>query len=477
MKLDDLPAHLTPAPTLAEMPAPAQATAVVLQLQAVAFNERRFDAAATAVLADLAGRLACTRVALAVRRGPALPAEVLASSDGIDHDGRSAAIRALSDAADEALERRAAVLAPSPEDGRSPVSVAHAALLRGGDVRAAMGVPFEVLGGMNGVLLFEMRDEPDPSAQQLAQDAAWFVGPLLLLQARADESAGERLSRWWRRELDHTQRHRLPTPAIVGLMVTVGILAAVLWPSTRHVVSQARIEGYGQRVVPAPMDGFLQSVAVRPGEAVKAGQVLATLDDREAALDAERAGAERAQHERQYMDALTREDAAAAEIARARFEQAKAQDDLARARLARARLLAPFDGVLISGDLSSAVGSPVRRGQELMVVAPSQSWRVVAEVDESDVAAVGPGQKARVLLAALDGGSLEFAVERVSPVAQPVDGRNVFEAEGRVQQDQPGLRPGLRGIARIEAGEHPPLAVWWERASHALRRLWWTVLA
>ena len=42
---------------------------------------------------------------------------------------------------------------------------------------------------------------------------------------------------------------------------------------------------------------------------------------------------------------------------------------------------APFDGVLISGDLGPAIGLPVQRGQALMTVAPAQGWRIVAEVD------------------------------------------------------------------------------------------------
>jgi multidrug efflux pump subunit AcrA (membrane-fusion protein) len=111
------------------------------------------------------------------------------------------------------------------------------------------------------------------------------------------------------------------------------------------------------------------------------------------------------------------------------------------------------------------------------VVAPSQTWRVVAEVDEHDIAHVAAGQPARLLVAALSGDSAEFRIARVSPVAQPLEGRNVFEVEGLVAGPAEGLRPGLRGVARIEAGERAALAVWWERASNAVRRWLWTLLA
>lgn len=496
MKLDDLPAHLTarddrlpptaaaasvragPSPDAsAAASAPSDAAPLLLELQALALREPSFDAAATAVLGALALRLGCQRVTLAARGDERQAARLLATSDGLVTDGRLPAMRALADAADEALERAMPCEAPSPAGAGHAAAVAHAALLRGDAVRAVLGLPFEAEAGERAVLICEMRAVPGEATRQLAQDAALFVGPILMLKAQLDAPLWQRLDRWLRPLDPHSRRRRLSTPVLAAGVLALAALGAALWPSTHHVVAQGRIEGHGQRIIPAPMDGFLQSVAVRPGQAVKTGQVLAQMDDREAALQAERTGAERQQTERQYLDALTREDAAATEIARAKFEQAKAQDDLAQSRLARSRIVAPFDGVLISGDLASAVGSPVKRGQELMVVAPSAAWRVVAEVDEVDVTLIEPGQKARMLLAAMTGPTADFTVERLSPVAQPAEGRNVFEAEGRIDGDLPGLRPGLRGVVRIEAGERAPLAVWWDRASHHLRRLLWTFMA
>jgi hypothetical protein len=58
-------------------------------------------------------------------------------------------------------------------------------------------------------------------------------------------------------------------------------------------------------------------------------------------------------------------------------------------------------------------------------------------------------------------------------VATQADGRNVFEAEGAPASPPQALRPGMRGIARIEVGERALGAIWWERAQHAWRRLVW----
>jgi multidrug resistance efflux pump len=453
----------------------------LFELQALAMRESEFDTAATTVLSALAARLQAHRVSLLVRRSRAKAAEWLASSDGIDRDHRVPVQRQLLNAADEVMDRESLLEAPTPPGRRTPPAIALAGLLRGAEVPACLGMAFAMPDGARGALLVELRRGTTMADRSLAQDAALFVGPVLMLKAQASSGWGSRLKRRLRPYDERQRRSRVSTPALVVALLLLAAMAGAFWPSTHHVVAQGRIEGHGQRVVPAPLDGFLASVAVRPGEPVKAGQVLARLDDKEALLQAERTQAERRQFERQYLDALTREDAAATEIARSKLEQARAADELAQSRLSLSRLVAPFDGVVISGDLLSMIGSPVKRGQELMVVAPSQTWRVVAEVDEADIGHVAPGQAARILLASQSDAAASFAVTRVSPVAQASEGRNIFEVEGLLAStDGPAaaqLRPGQRGIVRIEAGERPPAAVWWERASHALRRALWSLMA
>lgn len=479
MKLDDLPSHLHASARTGTRGSQSDACATdLLELQALVLRHEHFEAAATALAGDLALRLGCTRVSVSWRDASRAgqPAQVAALSHGADPDARRQAVRRLAETAEEALDHGQAIAWPAPAGTASGPTVAHAALIGTGDAQAVLSVPFDVDGAAPGVLIFEGAVALAGPALTLALDVALFVGPVLMLKARLDLP-------WSSRALALLRGSGGPAAQFSAGRVTVaaaavGIAAAAFWPSTHHVVAQARVEGLGQRVVTAPADGFLQTVAVRPGEPVKAGQLLATLDDREPTLEVERSGAEWAQADRQYRDAMGRgDDAGQIVVARAKLEQAQAQLDLARRRLERTRLTAPFDGLLIGGDLAPSVGMPVKRGQELMVVAPATGWRVVAEVDEQEVTAVHPGQKVQVVFAALAGRVTEFPLARVSPVAVQVEGRNVFEAEGQLAAQDAGLRPGLRGVARIAAGERSVAAVWWERAGGWLRRAWWTVVA
>ena len=64
-------------------------------------------------------------------------------------------------------------------------------------------------------------------------------------------------------------------------------------------------------------------------------------------------------------------------------------------KIARSRLAAPFDGIVISGDLSQQIGAPVETGKKLFEIAPLQSYRIILQVDEQRKSATcGSGRTA-----------------------------------------------------------------------------------
>lgn len=134
---------------------------------------------------------------------------------------------------------------------------------------------------------------------------------------------------------------------------------------------------------------------------------------------------------------------------------------------------APIDGVIIQGDLSQMIGAPVDKGQVLMTAAPRDQRRVIVEVDERDIHWVRVGQRGRLSVAALPWDWIDLTVRRITPMAQVVEGRNVFEVEADVATGAGELRPGLRGVARITIGQQPPLQVWARRLRDHLQRFVW----
>jgi multidrug resistance efflux pump len=188
-------------------------------------------------------------------------------------------------------------------------------------------------------------------------------------------------------------------------------------PAPHRVAADARLEGRIQRAVVAGVEGYLVEVEARPGDVVREGQVLARLDDRDLRVEHVRWEGRREQLRREQREALAAHDRSQQSILAARIAQAEAQLALLSAQHERTVLAAPFDGVIVRGDLQQRLGSPVEKGEVLFEVAPLDGYRVVLEVDERDIAYVAPGQTGRLRLSALPGDATPFTVERVTPVA------------------------------------------------------------
>src|SRR6516165_12499482 len=84
-------------------------------------------------------------------------------------------------------------------------------------------------------------------------------------------------------------------------------------------------------------------------------------------------------------EALAKHDRTNLVVLESQIRQAGSQLALAEEKLARARIVAPFDGIVVSGDLSQMLGSPVEKGKTLFELAPLDAYRVIIHVGERDV--------------------------------------------------------------------------------------------
>src|SRR6266850_4360738 len=124
---------------------------------------------------------------------------------------------------------------------------------------------------------------------------------------------------------------RLAGPGHAGLKLAAALAAAaVLFLSfatgTYRVAADARIEGEIQRAVTAPFQAYVRESAVRPGDTVRRGQMLATLDDRDLRVERARLAAQHEQFAQQYRDAMARQERAQVRIASAQMAQARSEE-------------------------------------------------------------------------------------------------------------------------------------------------------
>ncbi len=146
---------------------------------------------------------------------------------------------------------------------------------------------------------------------------------------------------------------------------------------------------------------------------------------------------------------MAAQDRGAMGVIAAQIGQAQAQLALVQERLARATLVAPFDGVVVSGDLSQQIGSPVEQGRVLFEVAPLGGYRVILQVDERDIAAWRSASVASWCCRACPDRRCRSRCSQITPVATQQDGRNFFRVEAQLEGTAPRLRPGMEGVGKV----------------------------
>ncbi len=442
----------------------------VLQLQDSFLRTTTLHEGTLALCGELAALLNCERVCLAVREEQGL--QLLAMSGSADFKPQQDLSRLLTAAMQEAADQAACVVVPAPPIGPVRIALAHAEL-QAHTGHAVASVAMVHARQVSGALSAEWRGGHVPRAVDLAllESVACALAPLLTLRQHAEHS-------WWQRSRTALGQQLAlrgdPLPKIAAVAAVLAVIALCVVPVDFSVVAPARVEGAVQRVVAAPMDGFISKTSVRPGDSVKAGDVLVEMADQDLLLEQRKWEAALTQNDNAVAAALARADRAQFVIAQGKASEAAAQLELVQQHLARTKLLAPIDGVVIKGDLSQTLGAPVQKGDALLTVAPAQHYRLVVEVDERDVAHIRPGQTGQLALASQPGEPLKMVVERVTPVSVVGDGRNLFEVQARLDAAGVALRPGLQGVTRIDAGEASWAWIWGHRALNWLRLALWS---
>ncbi|TWT80012.1 HlyD family secretion protein [Planctomycetes bacterium CA13] len=255
----------------------------------------------------------------------------------------------------------------------------------------------------------------------------------------------------------------------IGFTLILGLLA--LWPVHYRIACNARVESLQQRLVAAPFEAVLLSSHVRPGESVKAGDVLASLDGRPLRLERESIDAEIQQASKEHDTALATGRIADAQQAKLRQRQLTRSFDLLSDRLGRLEVVSPIDGIVISGDLNQYVGAPLELGQTIFEISPMDRLAIEVEIPAHEIGYVTPHAPARVRFVAISGKSMQVELDDVYPAAEIREDENVFIGRVEIQNEDGKLRPGMQG----DATTYGPVRPWiwsWVRGK-VERVLWW----
>lgn len=431
-----------------------------------------FEHAALYYVNMLASRLHCERVVLGYTRGGEL--EIHAQSHSSSYSERHALMRATADAMQEAVDQRETISFPAANDD-ARVNVAHRNLNDNIGSRALLTVPLVDEAECYGAVLFE-RHQENPFSEEdvvVAEALANVVGDALEEKRQAEQP----LHRHALRALE-AQLQRLTGPGFLWRKVAVTSLLLLSFfflvaKGQYNLSADAVLEGGELRALVAPFDSYIERASARAGDRVDTGKELATLDTRELRLQRMSWISQMAQSQRQYEEALANQERAQVQISNAEIQRAKAELQLVEFQIEQARLVAPFDGLVVTGDLSQRVGTVIAKGDTLFELAPSNRFRLALYVDEFRIRDVKPGQTGRLVLSALSDQEFAFTVTRINPMAEVREGGTVYRVEAELQGGQDMLRAGLEGVARVAIDRRHLIAIWTRGLRDRLSLEWW----
>ncbi|MFP4039915.1 MAG: HlyD family efflux transporter periplasmic adaptor subunit [Desulfosudaceae bacterium] len=431
-----------------------------VEILAGVLSEERFDGAAMAFVTAVSTRLACDRVSLGLIKKKF--SQVLAVSHSAVVGKKMNLFRAIGAAMDEAVAQRTEIIYPAPEEAPDLVRRDHETLAVKHGTRAILSVPLYGRDQYYGAITLERQKDKPFTEEELAyvKSVVALSGPALDSKYRYDRPVVVLAYSAFKRQASRLLGAGYTGRKVAVLAIFVAALVFSFARGDYRISADTVLEGAVQRSVVAPFDGFIAKAPARPGDLVSGGELLCALDDRDLRLERINWLSRQNQYRRQLQDALARRDRAEANIIQAQLDQATAQLELAESRLERVDLRAPFEGVLLSGDLTQRLGGSVRQGEELFQIAPLDAYRVILKVDEGRIADVAEGQRGNLVLSALSDETYGFTVTKITPLTTSAEGSNYFRVEARLDNLSPLLRPGMEGVGKINVEERLLIDIW-----------------
>ena len=444
---------------LSNMASDNQRQHIVIDSIAHVLGERDFEHAALRFVNLMGGYLHAERVVLGFVKDAELV--VHSESDSSGHSKRHELVKLTTQAMQEATDQQESILWP-PQGDHDRVTQAHSKLAEEEGNRSLMSIPLVDKELCYGAVLFDRPAEQAFSQEEqlTAEALANFVGVVLEEKRQSNLPLYAYIQRTIKNQLSHLIGPGYLTRKIVLFVLVFFSVFFSLMPGSYNVGADAVIEGAELRAIVVPFDGYLQSATLRAGDSVLKGGALAKLDTRQLRLQRMSWVSQQATSRRQYEDALAKQERTQVQISNAQTKRAQAEIELLDYQISQAIMLAPFDALIVLGDLNQRIGSLVRQGEVLFELSPSRRFRLAMYVDEFRINDIRQSQTGQLVLAALPDQKFAFTVTRINPLAEARDGATVYRVEAEFENKAEMLRVGLEGVAQVYVDERLLISVW-----------------
>jgi multidrug efflux pump subunit AcrA (membrane-fusion protein) len=474
----------------------------VLQLSTSVATAEGFEAAAMNFCNELANRAGASRVSLGWMKGEYIKLKALSHTEKFDK--KQDLIVRLVKVMEECVDQEEPVRFDADGVRSENVTREAESLCRSQGNSAVYSVPLRRRAEIVGVITLEF--SPPAKLTDEVANALGVTSDLLAPQL------------WDRHENDRwipvKVGHSIVgvTKAVVGpkhvlaKLITFAVIAIGLVISNAipfvdlrlmyHVGAPFQFVSLDKRSVSVPIEGFLEKINIKAGQRFKKGQVLVEMRTDDLVSKHDKAIADSESAYATYQQKINDRDLRTqGEGATAFFQSraSKAEAALYAYQISQSKIIAPYDGVVLKGELDDKVGSPVKMGDVIMeIVETGRPLMAELAVPERDIHLIHvpadpskekgtDGWTGKLATNSLPGEDIKFKLDRIVPLGDAKEADNTFKVyavlvgdDGKPLLKQPDfIKPGMAGEARIDAGKKAIFWIWTHRLVDFLRlKLW-----
>ncbi len=436
-------------------------------------RQNRFTSTAMALCNEAASQWQCERVSVGFLKGRYVRLKAMSHTE--DFSRKMKIVQDIESVMEECLDQDCEVLYPASQDA-TYISRAAGELSRQHGPLTVLSLPFRQDGEARAVLTLER--EPSKSFNLEEIEAIRLACELctarILELYEHDRWIGARIIAKVRGALAVLVGSKYTWTKLLAISTVGLILFLIFGKGQFRAEAPFVLEATYQQVVCASFDGYIKGVNVEVGDTVKGDEtILAELDTAELRLQLAAAKAEKAGYLKQVAAAMRDGKTAEAQIAQADSDKADAQIDLLNYLIEQGKIISPISGTVVKGDLKRQIGAPVKTGDVLFEVTPLESLRAELLVPEDEIFDIAVDQEGYLATVSYPDKRIKFVVERINPMAEVVNNRNVFKVRVRLLETRSWMRPGMEGVAKVSIGKRRYVWIWTRKIVNWLRMKFW----
>lgn len=445
----------------------------ILDLGLLLGETLHFDPAAIALCNEVAIHSKAMRVTLSWVAGDQL--KLMATSHGgrVRNDTEAAGLilRVMEEAFDQDLE----VAEPSLET--EALCLQHTHYSQAHANCRVLSMPLRFDGKPVGVLTIEHSAKDSPVTQdeiEALRVVLDLVAPRLEEMYRQTGWIGARLWRSVRRSMARFIGYRHTGWKFAGLLMLIVVVLSLLIPMEHRVKATFILKAEASAYLTAPFSGYIDQVHQDVGDIVEQDTLLLDLDRRELLVQRSELEADR---NRSLTDARRLEgegELTEMLLAQLTVKQVDAKMRVIDYRLSRTEVRAPFDGIIVEGDLRERLSAPVQAGETLYRIVQLKGLYGELQVDERDINYLKQSMGGGISFASRPYERYCVELGQFEPVAIIEETGTYFRVRVHLL-DEPDdwWRPGMSGLCKINAGKRSVAWVFTHRTIEYLRLVFW----